>query len=94
MAGNINNLGIGFVPFFYAKSALINEECFEVKLQESLPSRSVCIVQDAGRTLTAAAKELFLFVLQALLEHVQSSDGILSEDVRERNRKISKNYKK
>ena len=60
----INNLGIGFVPFFYAKSALINEECFEVKLQESLPSRSVCIVQDAGRTLTAAAKELFLYLKQ------------------------------
>ena len=60
----VNNLGIGFVPSFYAKSALLNGECFEIKLKESIPSRSVCIVQDSGRTLTAAAKELFLYLKQ------------------------------
>lgn len=60
----INNLGIGFVPSFYAKSSLSEGKCFEIRLKETLPSRSICIVQDSGRTLTAAAKELFLYFKQ------------------------------
>lgn len=60
----INNLGIGFVPSFYAGSALSEGKCFEITLKETLPSRSVCIVHDSGRTLTAAAKELFLYLRQ------------------------------
>lgn len=57
-----NNLGIGFVPSFYAKSSLENGECVEIKLNEKLPFRSICIIQDSGRTLTAAAKEFFLYL--------------------------------
>lgn len=58
----VNNLGIGFVPYFYARSALSKGKCVQLKLKEVLPSRSICIVQDTGRTLTAAAKELFLYL--------------------------------
>jgi len=57
-----NNLGIGFVPSFYAKSALERGECVEIELKENLPSRSICIVHDTGRTLTAAAKEFFSYL--------------------------------
>lgn len=57
-----NNLGIGFVPSFYAKSALEKGECIKIELKEVLPARYICIVQDAGRTLTAAAKEFFQYL--------------------------------
>ncbi|MGN0131169.1 MAG: LysR family transcriptional regulator [Lachnospiraceae bacterium] len=63
-----NNLGIGFVPSFYAKTCLESGECVEIKLKEVLPVRSICIVQDTGRTLTAAAKEFFQYLKKQRIE--------------------------
>lgn len=59
-----NNLAIGFIPSFYAKDCLERKECVRVPLFEQLPERSICLIQDNGRSLNVAARELRKFLLE------------------------------
>lgn len=52
------DLGIGFLPEFFAEDALAKKEVFRIKLNCELPSRSICIVTDTSRPMSIAAKEL------------------------------------
>ncbi|MDE6186471.1 MAG: LysR family transcriptional regulator substrate-binding protein, partial [Lachnospiraceae bacterium] len=58
-----SNLGIGFIPAFYADEAIKNGECWCIPLIEKLPERSICLVQDSGRSLNVAAMELKKFLM-------------------------------
>lgn len=53
-----NNLGIGFIPEIYAKEALEKEEVFRFSLAEEIPSREICFVENANRSLSIVAQEL------------------------------------
>lgn len=59
-----NNLGIGFIPAFYADEAMKNGECVNIPLIEKLPPRFICLVQDSGRSLNVAAMELKKFLVK------------------------------
>lgn len=59
-----NNLGIGFVPAFYADEAIKNGECWRIPLIEKLPTRFICLVQDSGRSLNVAAMEFKKFLME------------------------------
>lgn len=58
-----SNLGIGFIPAFYADDAIAKGECVNISLIEKIPGRSICLVQDKGRSLNVAAKELQKFLV-------------------------------
>ncbi len=62
------NLGIGFLPKSFIKSALEEGSVFEIPLKETLPKRNVCVVYHTQHTLNTAAKKLFE-ILQETLPH-------------------------
>ena len=51
-------LGLGFLPEFFAREALEKGEILQVRLMEPIPERSICLVRDSGRPLSAAALAL------------------------------------
>lgn len=53
-----NSLGIASVVRDFAVEYLDKGELFELKLQKKIPKRSICIVQDSGNPLSAAAQKL------------------------------------
>lgn len=53
-----NNLGIGYLPYEFAKKSLAEGKIFELKLKEAIPLRSICMVYDGARSLNAAATAL------------------------------------
>jgi len=58
------DLAIGFLPSFYADECIRQKECVQVPLMEKLPERSICLIQDGGRSLNVAARELRKFLLE------------------------------
>ncbi|MGN0154294.1 MAG: LysR family transcriptional regulator [Lachnospiraceae bacterium] len=54
----MHDLGIGFVPDFLTEEPLKNEVIMEIPLYEKLPPRYICLVEDAGHPLSAAAARL------------------------------------
>lgn len=60
-----SGLGMGFVPEELAAEALERGDVFQIRLKESIPERSICMVKDAGRPLSMAAKELEKLLRQA-----------------------------
>lgn len=58
-----HNLGIGFVPCDFAHSALDAGTVFALHLTEALPKRTICIVKEAARPLSAAGNSLFQMLL-------------------------------
>lgn len=59
-----SDLAIGFLPSFYAAECIRQKECVRVPLLEQLPERSICLIQDSGRSLNVAARELRKFLLE------------------------------
>ena len=58
------DLGLGFLPEFFAKDALDAGEVMKLDLEESIPARQICLVRDANRAMSAAARE-FVRLLRA-----------------------------
>lgn len=52
------DLGLGFLPTFFAEEAIQTEKVFEVRLKEEIPQRAICLVWDQSRPLSAAAAAL------------------------------------
>lgn len=50
------DLGLGFVPPFFAEEALKKDEVFQVRLREEIPTRYISMVRDRNRPLSAAAR--------------------------------------
>lgn len=50
------DLGLGFLPEFFAREAMEKGEVFEIPLKERLPERQICLVRDSRRPLSAAAQ--------------------------------------
>lgn len=53
-----NNLGIGFLPEIYAREALKKKEVFLIPIEEQLPLRKICLVENGRYPLSRAAREL------------------------------------
>lgn len=53
-----SGLGIGFLPETLAAEALERQEVFQIRLEESIPERNICLVKDTLRPLSIAVKEL------------------------------------
>ena len=62
-----HNLGIGFVPVEFARSALEDGTVFQLMIDGAGFQRSVCIVSDSARPLSVAAGELRKLLIQASL---------------------------
>lgn len=50
------DLGLGFVPTFFAEEALKKGEVFQMQLMEEIPARHISMVRDRNRPLSAAAR--------------------------------------
>lgn len=68
-----NDLGIGFVSEILAAEELQNEKIFEIKLSETFPKRSVCLVKRTDRSLSTAASE-FEKLLMVFAESERKQD--------------------
>lgn len=53
-----SSMGIGFIAEFMAKEALAKGEIIELPLDDPLPSRSICLVEERNRSLSVAARKL------------------------------------
>lgn len=54
----LHNLGIGFVPYKFARSYLLNFGLIQLKLNITIPRRQICIVQNPAHPLSPAARAL------------------------------------
>ena len=52
------DLGLGFLPQFFAREAVEKGEIFPIPLQETIPSRHICLIRDQSRPLSTAAQQL------------------------------------
>lgn len=66
----LHNLGIGFVPFKFARSYLLNFGLIQLKLDVPIPRRKICVVQDPHHPLPPATR--------ALIEMLKQHDDTLS----------------
>lgn len=62
-----HNLGIGFVPSEFARTALEEGTVFHLDIADTDFKRSVCIVSDSGRPLSVAAGELLKLLMKKSL---------------------------
>ena len=51
-----NNLGIGFIPASFAEKELADGEVFELKTEEAIAPREVCLIKRSDFSLSVAAK--------------------------------------
>lgn len=58
------NLGLGFIPEEMAQKAIQDEEVFKIDLEENLPERYICLVEDSSHPLSIAAREFKRKVLE------------------------------
>ena len=65
-----SDLGIGYLPETYAKEALEKREVFRFLLQEEIPTREICLIENEEYPLNIAAKEL-----KTLLFHNKNSSA-------------------
>lgn len=63
-----NHLGVGFLPKWFATEALSRGEVFQVKLEETIPDRYICLVQDTSRPMSVAAQELIRMIQEEAAE--------------------------
>jgi DNA-binding transcriptional LysR family regulator len=59
-----NNLGIGFVPEEILEEEM-SDHLYRLRLNEPIPSRSICFLKRSDQTLSIAAKELERMILAA-----------------------------
>ena len=53
-----NNLGVGFIPEKIAEQSLLDGKIYEIKIRERIPERSISLIYDTKRGLSAAAGAL------------------------------------
>lgn len=58
------NLGLGYIPEEMAQRAIDSGEVFKIDLDEALPERYICMAEDAGHPLSAAAREFKKMALE------------------------------
>lgn len=54
----LHDLGIGFVPDAFVMNHTGKEQLYVIPLEEEIPVRSICLVEDTGRPLSVAANTL------------------------------------
>lgn len=54
----LHNLGIGFVPYKFARPYLVNFGIIQLQLDIQIPRRKICVVQNPAHPLSPAAREL------------------------------------
>ena len=60
----LHNLGIGFVPYKFARSYLLNFGIIELNLDFEIPKRQICIVQNPAHPVSPSAKALLHLLMQ------------------------------
>lgn len=53
-----NDLGVGFLPHEFAEKALQEGRVVRLQLEEAIPERHICLVQDTRNSLSPAARTL------------------------------------
>ena len=61
----MNDLGIGFVPRTFLENWKETDSIHVLRLKESIPQRSICLVKRTGSSLSIAAKKLEEMILSA-----------------------------
>lgn len=61
----LHNLGIGFVPYKFARSYLLNCGLIQLSLDLQIPRRHICIVQNPKKELPIATKALLHLLEEA-----------------------------
>lgn len=61
----LHNLGIGFVPFKFARSYLINYGIIQLNLDIQIPKRHICIARNPSKVLPPATEDLIQTLQQA-----------------------------
>ena len=64
------DLGLGFLPEFLAADALEKGEVIRVTTAEPIPVRSICLVRDTSRPLSAAAQVLERLIRSYAVSHL------------------------
>lgn len=59
-----HDIGLGFVPKNLAANVLASGDVFQVKVSEKIPERSICLVRDKSKPLSAAASALETLILK------------------------------
>ncbi len=59
-----HNLGLGFLPDIIARPAIERGEILELKLDEQIPKRYICLLKNTENSLSLAAKEFEKAVLE------------------------------
>ncbi len=70
------NLGLGFLPTFFAKEALARGTVYEIPLEESIPERRICLVCDRSRPTGSAVQKM----KEMLTEIAAEADPALRPD--------------
>lgn len=55
-------LGLGFLPESMAQEAIRKHQIVQIKLQEEIPERQICMVYDRQRPISAAAQKLRMII--------------------------------
>lgn len=59
-----HDIGLGFVPYEFAKDALLRKEIVQIPLREKIPARQICLVRDRSKPLSIAASVLEKMILE------------------------------
>lgn len=63
-----NDLGIGYMPEIFARDAIEKGEVYQLALEEGIPSRQICFVENERYPLNIAASELKSLLMQYAME--------------------------
>ena len=61
----MHDLGIGFVPISFCENVKDTDSVHILRLEETIPSRNICLVKRTETSLSIAAKKLEKMILQA-----------------------------
>ena len=77
-----HDLGLGFFPEELAAQALAHGEVVQIRLVEPLPERAVCLIQDASKPQSIAAKNLERLLVENAKKYQPSRENLLENAVR------------
>ncbi|MBE6062921.1 MAG: LysR family transcriptional regulator [Clostridium butyricum] len=60
-----NDLGIGFVPEYFASEALERKEIFKLKLNEEIPKRKICLVYKLDKSQSIAVEAFIKLIKES-----------------------------
>lgn len=59
-----HNLGLAFIPEDMAHDAIVSGELIQIPLEETLPSRQICLIYDTHNPRSTASNELIRFLIE------------------------------